>query len=497
MKRREFLGAAAASLALTSRRDVLAEASREARLRGSSAAPAMAAADLTALSLKKAVDLVRSKAASPVELTQACLARIERYNSMLNAFITVVPEQALAAAREMESEQQRGRWRGPLHGVPIALKDNIDTAGVRTTGASELFKDRVPGEDAEVARRLKNAGAILLGKLNLHEFAYGGSSTVTHFGTMHNPWALDHVTGGSSGGPAVAVAADLCYASIGTDTAGSVRMPAAHCGIVGLKPTYGRVSTRGVMTLSWTLDHVGPMCKDVEDVALMMNVIAGYDDLDPTTVDVPTVDYPRALRTPTARLRLGLPGKPFYDNLDPEVGSAVDAALDVLRRITAGTVSVQLPSTPNPGTVWGPEALVYHAKWIAESPEKYQPGTRRSLEGSMQAKATDYVRARRQVELLRREIKSVFASADLLITPTMKTPAPRLGAPGAAGGGGNNNAAFDIFGLPTISVPCGFSAAGLPIGLQITGAPFAESAVLALAHAYEQATSWHTRKPKL
>jgi aspartyl-tRNA(Asn)/glutamyl-tRNA(Gln) amidotransferase subunit A len=315
---------------------------------------------------------------------------------------------------------------------------------------------------------------------------------------MHNPWRLDHVTGGSSGGPGIAVAADLCYASIGTDTAGSVRMPASHCGIVGLKPTYGRVSTRGVMTLSWTLDHVGPMCKTVEDVALMMNIIAGYDDLDPTTADVSVPDYVRALGLPGSKLRIGVPRKPFFDNLDPEVARAADAALDVLRKLTAGSaIDVALPPSGNPATIWGPEALVYHSKWIAESPEKYQPGTRTALQRSMDAKATDYVRARRQVETLRREIKGVFANVDLLITPTMKTPAPLLGSPGAGGGGGNNNAAFDVFGLPTISVPCGFSTAGLPIGLQITAAPFAESTVIALAHAYERATDWHKRKPQL
>jgi hypothetical protein len=203
-------------------------------------------------------------------------------------------------------------------------------------------------------------------------------------------------------------------------------MPAAHCGIVGLKPTYGRVSTRGVMTLSWTLDHVGPMCKSVEDVALMMNVIAGYDDLDPTTADVPTVDYTRALKAPTSKLRLGVPRKPFYDNLDPDVARAVDAAMDVLRRLTAGMTDVQLPATPNPGTIWGPEALVYHSKWIAESPEKLPAGHPPIARRSMQAKATDYVIARRRVETLRREIKSVFANVDLLITPTMKTPPPKL-----------------------------------------------------------------------
>src|SRR5215469_7314128 len=211
--------------------------------------------DVTAWTLKTASERLRRKAVTSLELTQGCLNRIERTNPKVNAFITITAESAVATARERDAEARRGQWRGPLHGLPIALKDNIDTAGIRTTGASELFKDRVPGEDAEVARRLKAAGAVLLGKLNLHEFAYGGTSNVTAFGTMHNPWALDHVTGGSSGGPGAAVAADLCYGALGTDTAGSVRMPSSHCGIVGLKPTYGRVSTRGVMVLSWTLDH--------------------------------------------------------------------------------------------------------------------------------------------------------------------------------------------------------------------------------------------------
>jgi aspartyl-tRNA(Asn)/glutamyl-tRNA(Gln) amidotransferase subunit A len=453
--------------------------------------------DLSGLSLRRAGDLLRSKAASPVDLTQACLRRIERYNPSLNAFITISGEQALAEARTIEAEQRRGRWRGPLHGIPIALKDNIDTAGVRTTGASDLFRDRVPGEDAEVARRLKQAGAILVGKLNLHEFAYGGTSTVSAFGAMHNPWAPDRVTGGSSGGPGVAVAAGLCYGSLGTDTAGSVRMPASHCGIVGFKPTYGRVSVRGVMTLSWTLDHVGPMCRTVEDAALMLNVVAGYDELDPTTSDVAVPDYTRALGASTAKLRLGIPRIPFFDGLDAEVASAVDTALGVLRKITAGAMDVQLPPSGNPARVWAPEAYAYHSGWITQSPEKYQPGTRATLQRSADARAWEYVQARRQVELARREIRKVFGSVDLLVTPTMKTPPPLIGSQAAAGGGGNNNAAFDVFGLPTISVPCGFTASGLPIGLQISGAPWAESTVLTLAHAYEQATEWHRRRPPL
>src|ERR1700674_990736 len=263
--------------------------------------------DLAGLTIKQASELLRSKAASPVDLTEACLKRIDHYNPSLNAFITVTRTEALAAAREMEAEQRRGKWRGPLHGIPIALKDNIDTAGIRTTGASELFKDRIPTEDAEVVRRLKNAGAILLGKTNLHEFAYGGTSSITYFKPVHNPWALDRIPGGSSGGSAAATAAGLCFGSLGTDTLGSVRIPSSYCGIVGFKPTYGRVSNRGVIPLSWTLDHVGPLCRTVEDAGLLLGVVAGFDDLEPISVDVPVLDYRRALKMQIAKLRLGVP----------------------------------------------------------------------------------------------------------------------------------------------------------------------------------------------
>jgi len=246
--------------------------------------------NLASLSLKEASELLRRKATSPVELTQACLKRISTYNPSLNAFITVTADQAMESARAMEVEQRRGRWRGPLHGIPLALKDNIDTAGIRTTAASELFKERVPSADAEVVRRLKNAGAILLGKTNLHEFAYGGSSSVSYFGPVHNPWAFDRVSGGSSGGSAAGTVSELCFGSLGTDTAGSIRIPASYCGVVGFKPSYGRVSNRGVVPLSYTLDHVGPLCRSVEDTAIMLSVIAGYDELDPSSVKMPVPD---------------------------------------------------------------------------------------------------------------------------------------------------------------------------------------------------------------
>jgi aspartyl-tRNA(Asn)/glutamyl-tRNA(Gln) amidotransferase subunit A len=458
------------------------------------------------LTLKDASDLVRRKEVSPVKLTEACLDQIDRYDRAINAFITVTRDQALAAAREMETEISRGKYRGPLHGIPIALKDNIDTAGVKTTAASGVFKDRVPTEDAEVVVRLKRAGAIILGKLNLHEFALGGTSAVTYFGPVHNPWALDRVSGGSSGGSAAAVVAHMCFGALGTDTGGSIRIPASLCGIVGLKPTYGRVSTRGVVPMAWTLDHVGPMCRTVEDAALMLSVIAGHDERDPLSVDAPIADYGRAVRAQVSKLRVGVVRTPFFDGLDPEVAKAIEAALGVVRKLTAGVADVQVPPSGNIADVWNPEIYAYHQPWITKTPELYQDATRAVIQGAAKTSSATYAQARHQVDVVRLEIRKVFSSVDVLITPTQRgvaQPIPGTAAargtvppPGAAGGL-INTSAFDVYGLPTISVPCGFSASGLPIGLQISGNHLAESTVLALAHAYEQATSWHTRSPSL
>jgi aspartyl-tRNA(Asn)/glutamyl-tRNA(Gln) amidotransferase subunit A len=455
--------------------------------------------DLALITLAAASGRVRKRTISPVELTEACLRRIERLNPSLNAYITVTSEAALTQARGLEAELQQGHWRGPLHGIPIALKDNIDTAGIRTTAASELFKDRIPSEDAEVVRRLKNAGAILLGKTNLHEFAYGGTSSVTYFKPVHNPWALDRIPGGSSGGSAAATAAGLCFGSLGTDTAGSVRIPASYCGIVGFKPTYGRVSNRGVIPLSFTLDHVGPICRTVEDAALITGVIAGYDELDPTTVEAPVPDYRRAFKMPASKLRLGIPRRPYFDGLEPDIAKAVDSAIEVLGGLSGTVVDVTLPLADfSPGTpfsnVRAVEAHSYHSQWITESPEKYQPATRdRILQLSANVTPADYVRARNQLELLRREIRKTFLSVDLLVTPTM--PVSPVLIADSSNADFRNTAPFDIFGLPAITVPCGFTGAGLPIGLQICGAPFAEVTVLALANAYQQATAWHRRSP--
>jgi aspartyl-tRNA(Asn)/glutamyl-tRNA(Gln) amidotransferase subunit A len=308
--------------------------------------------NLTQLDLNKVSQLIRRKKVSSVQLTQECLNRIQRLNGKLNAFITVTADSALAEARVAESEIQPGHWRGPLHGVPIAVKDIVDTAGVRTTAASELFKDRIPTEDAQVVRRLKAAGAVFLGKLNLHEFAYGGSSVVSYFGPVRNPWDPTYSAGGSSGGSAAAVAARLCYAAIGTDTGGSVRQPASYCGVVGLKPSYGRVSASGVIPLSWSLDHVGPMTRTTRDAALVFQAIAGYDRQDPASMDAPILDWAATISASTSSLRLGIPRAFFWEELDPEIEAAMEAALAVLKKMTASQRDIAPLATDGSYSSW-------------------------------------------------------------------------------------------------------------------------------------------------
>ncbi len=440
---------------------------------------------------------LRRKEVSPVEITRACLDRIEKLDPPLNAFITVTAESALAEARAAEIEIARGEWRGPLHGIPIALKDLIDTAGTRTTAASALFEHRVPAEDAEVVRRLRRAGAVIVGKNNLHEFAYGGSSLVSFFGDVHNPWNTAHIAGGSSGGSAAAVAAGLCYAAIGTDTAGSIREPAALCGCVGLKPTYGRVSARGVIPLSWSLDHVGPLAATVGDAAMVLQAIAGYDPLDVCSADVPVSDYVSGLRDQTQAIRVGVPRTHFYDELDDEVGAAVEQALVVIGALVAEVRDVQLEVFSD-RTVQAAESFAYHAENVARMPELYQPETLRRLRSGENISATEYIRRRRELDEDRRRAQDFFADVDLLVTPAMPIPAPAIADlkkdPAALRPAElvllRNTRPFNVWGLPAISIPCGFTKSGLPIGLQIAGPHWREDLVLRLAHAYESAVNF-------
>src|SRR5437660_7686821 len=308
--------------------------------------------DLAFLSISELSELIRTRKISPVEITQTILERIETLNPAVNAYITVTRDLAMKAAQEAESEIQRKKWPGPLHGVPIAVKDLFDTAGVKTTAASALFKDRIPDQDAEVIRKLKTAGAVLIGKTNMHEFAFGGTSLVTYFGAVHNPWDPGHIAGGSSGGSAAAVAGGLCFGALGSDTAGSIRQPAAYCGIVGLKPTYGLVSTRGVIPLSWSLDHVGPMTRTVPDAALLLQAIARYDSEEITSVQMDIPNYIAALRTRPTSVRVGVARDFFFEGLDPEIETATTRALAVLEKLTAGLTEVQLSTRIEEDLPW-------------------------------------------------------------------------------------------------------------------------------------------------
>jgi aspartyl-tRNA(Asn)/glutamyl-tRNA(Gln) amidotransferase subunit A len=453
-------------------------------------------------SILETSQLLRQGSVSPVELTADCLARIEKLNPKLNAFITVTAESAMAAARQAEAELRRGEWRGPLHGIPLALKDLIDTAGILTTAASLLFKNRIPAEDAEVVRRLKAAGAVLLGKQNLHEFAYGGSSMISAYGEVRNAWNLEHIAGGSSGGSATAVAAGLGFGAIGTDTAGSIREPSALCGVVGLKPTYGRVSARGVIPLSIALDHVGPIGRTVADVAVIFAAIAGHDPGDEASVDAPVADYAAGFGKKLQTFQVGLPKKFFFEDLDAEVASATDHAISGLAALGAEIREVEL-FVPTDRTLQAAESYAVHAEFIARSPELYQPETLRRLRAGQDVAQEKLLESRDQLQKLRRDIVSIFTEVDVLVTPTTPVPAPTISelkqSPDRLRPQEllllRNTRPVNVWGLPAISVPCGFTESGLPIGLQIIGPPWGESAVLRIAHAYEQATAWHKREP--
>lgn len=468
MKRRTFLGGALAAGA------------------GASSPP-----ELHWLTIAEAAALVRRRRVSPVELAQAALERIERLQPKLNAFITITGEAALEEARRLEEERRAGRLRGPLHGIPIALKDLYDTAGVRTTAASAQYADRVPAEDATVVRRLREAGAVIVGKLNMDQFAYSFTSETSHFGPTENPWKAGYSPGGSSGGSAAAVAAGLCYGALGSDTGGSIRLPAALCGIVGFKPTYGALPADGVIPLAWSLDHVGPMCRSVEDVRLILAAM-GMRLGQPAH--------------PVKSLRIGIPRAVYFDQLEAETAAAVEEAIRVLGRLSAGAREVQLPplrlspglaSLPDAyGTIITAEAYTFHEAMLAAHPERYHPATRETIELGKAVSAPAYIRARREMEELRRSSGSLFAGVDLLALPTAPGPAFPLGSrPGLYYL--RNLAPWNLYGLPAISIPCGFTRDGLPVGLQLVGPSGQDALVLFAAEAYERATPWRRKRPQL
>ena len=450
---------------------------------------------------------LRDRSISPVELTHDCLDRIEKLNPTLNAFITVTAESALERARLAEREIYRGHYLGPLHGIPIGLKDIIDVAGVPTTAASALFstpqKDHIPTEDAQVVRRLRSGGAIILGKQNLHEFAYGGSSMISFFGEVHNPWDPTRIAGGSSGGSAASVAAGLGFAAVGTDTAGSIRLPAAYCGVVGLKPTYGRISTRGVVPLSSSYDHVGPLTTTVYDAALMAQVISDYDSPHPSA-DEAVPSLISAFDEMPENLRVGVPRTFFFDDLHPEIANATEKAIDIFRQLNAEIRDIKLEVSTD-RTLASAEAYAYHKGFADRSPELYQPATLARIQSGAHISASDALQASRDLQASRHAIQEIFHEVDVLLTPTVPIPPPLIADLREHPENLRpqellmlrNTRPFNVWGIPTISVPCGFTKDGLPIGLQLAAAPWRGIVLLQAAQAYEQATEWHKNRPAL
>lgn len=459
--------------------------------------------ELCYLTIREASLQMSAGALSPVELTTALLSAIEARDSRVRAYLTVAADEAMAQARAAERAHAAGAARGPLHGVPLAIKDIVDVAGLPTTAGSRVLAGNVASEDAALVAALRAAGAIILGKTNTHEFAYGVITPPTR-----NPWDLTRIPGGSSGGSAAALAAGMAPGAIGTDTAGSIRLPAALCGVVGLKPTYGRVSRHGVIPLSWSLDHAGPMTRSVADAALLLGVMAGgADPRDPATSDapLPLPDLLAALDAGAHGLRVGVPRTYFYEQLEPEVEAAVEAALATLAGLGMELREVALPDAELTfaigRAVQRPEAGAYHAARLRETPELYGDELRGDLELGQLFLATDYIHAQRLRATMRERWLEVMSGLDVLVTPTVPSvaiPVEEGTTSGAVKGQLlHNTYPVNLVGFPALSLPCGLTSAGLPVGLQVIGRPFDEATVLRAGHAFEAATTWHTRRPPL
>ncbi len=501
LTRRDFLATTAAALPATaSGVTSLAYPTQRPNADGLTRGKPASAADLPYLSLTDAASLIKARRLSPVELTQAMLDRIDRLDGRVGAFITVTRDEALRAARAAEQEIARGRYLGPLHGIPFGVKDTHYTKGVRTTANTPVLLDFVPEYDATVVARLKAAGGVLVGKLKLPEFSFGSAGEGGAFPDARNPWNLSRTPGSSSSGSAAALAAGLLTVATGGDTSGSIRNPATFCGVVGMKPTYGRVSRHGIVVISWSLDHVGPMTRTVADNAILLNVIAGQDPADDTSSAQPVPDYTRAIRRGVRGWRIGVPKAEQFNGYHPDVTRAYQDALDVFRRLGAAIAEVDLPATADviddvQSIVRIAEAASYHEPFLATKADKYGTTTvRRDVEAGSLVTAVQYLRAQKVRAKFTADLTGVFRPIDVFVTPGM--PAP-------AGESVNVNQPFrrmfNACGFPALVLPMGFSAApaGLPLGLQIAAKPFEEETIYAAAQAFESATDWHARRPAL
>jgi aspartyl-tRNA(Asn)/glutamyl-tRNA(Gln) amidotransferase subunit A len=467
-------------------------------------------------SIREAAEELHSGLITPAELVEETLEQIDEIDESIQAFITVIREQAFRDAEQLEREQRTGLYRSQLHGIPIAIKDLISVKDVRMTAGSKVLPDYIAPEDAMVVEQLRKAGAIIIGKTNTHEFAYGPYSAPTR-----NPWNLTHTTGGSSGGSAAAVASGMCLGAIGTDTGGSIRIPSACCGVTGLKPTYGRVSCYGVIPLSWSLDHVGPIGRSAEDCAILFDAIVKYDPRDPNSVSGPPTSPSRSTamliggtegRGPLSLqgLKFGIPQDAFMAPLHPEVRATWRAALRVLEEEGAELVDVELPRPTMAlyRTIQRPEASLAHAQkgWLRERLDLYSDGVRANLQQGQTISAVDYLHAQQEKRTFSSSLRTIMQRVDAFVLPTLPIPAPSLEqtAQDIEIDGVVENATvallrmtmpFNLSGLPAVSCPCGFTSAGLPVGLQIVGKPFEEATVLRIAHAYQQLTDWHREIP--
>ena len=461
------------------------------------------ALSLADLDLRGVSEALARRDVTSVQATETYLGRIQQHDRVLQSYLTVMADQALARAKAADTESERGHRRGPLHGVPIAVKDLIAVAGVRMTGGSQLFADHVPARDAFVIRRLHEAGAVILGKLSMHEWAFGRPATDGPFPTGRNPWDVRRAPAGSSSGSAVAAAAGLCAGALGSDTGGSIRGPAAMCGLVGHKPTYGLVSRSGVLAMCWSLDHVGPMTRGVWDGAALLQAIAGADPDDTSTRGAKTQDYLGGLEGSVRGLRLGVLRRFYVEwpGLNDQVRSAARDAFDVLEGEGATLHDVDVPSLDLSLAAWAPflaETYEYHKDHLRTRPEGYRQSLRPRLYMGALFTGADYLRAQRLRERLRREVDALFGRVDLLVFPGQAAPALRFEEfpmTGLATPAMRYTTPWNLLGLPAVVVPCGFSREGLPVSIQIVGRAFDDATVLRLARAYERVTDWHTRRP--
>lgn len=466
--------------------------------------------DFCFMSITEASDLIARGELSPTDLIDAHLNRIAQTDDRLNSFITLLEPQAREAAKIAEIELQAKAPRSPLHGIPIGLKDLYFTKGIRTTMGSSIMDDFVPDYDATVTTRFQEAGAVILGKLQMHEFAYGATSENIHTGPAHNPWDTQRVTGGSSGGSGSSVAAGQVMAALGTDTGGSVRIPSTLCGIVGFKPTFGRISRHGVYPLSWSFDTVGPMTRTVHDAALVMNAIAGHDLKDPFSSREPVPDFTKTLGQEIDGLRAGIPKEHFFEILDPESENAFRKGVKVLEGIGVSVEEVSIPLLENVLSIGqaisGPEAAEIHLDNLRHHSDQMDPQVSSRLATGLLQPAIHYVRGQRARRAFSRQLEATFKSFDVILAPGAPIPAPKIGQRVATVKGQEQQTLqllarmtrpFNVSGSPTITVPCGFSSDGLPFGMQIAGPMFDEATVLKVAHAYEQASPWYAQHPPI